>query len=172
MKDGGGMNLIGLACCLVAALCWGAAGIFDKLGTKGMDPFVAVLIRTTCVTVVALVFCMLTGRMQEISVTPGRAYLFLALSGLVGAFLGHAVYYLAIKQAPVSLVVPITAAYPVITFILAVFVLREHFSLLRLGGVLLVVMGVWLVALSNPKNEAVAQPVGEKQSAQIFHSSD
>lgn len=136
--------------CLVAVLAWGANGLFDKLGVKGIDPLHAVLIRNAFSTAVIAGLCVASGRLKEVTHLEPRAYLFLALSGLLGSVLAQTAYYFAMKTAPVSQVVPITATYPVVAFLLAALFLRESFTPGRFVGVLLVVVGLMLVANPGP----------------------
>ena len=53
---------------------------------------------------------------------------------------------LALERGDASQVVPISAAYPIVTLLLAVLFLSEPITAARLTGVLLVVVGVILVA--------------------------
>lgn len=153
------MDRTALIGCAIAVVLWGAAGVCDKLGTKGLDPFMAVLVRLVMTTAMVLTFCIATGRMQALGSFSPRTLWWLGLSGLVGSFLGQAFFYVAIKHAPVSQVVPITAAYPVVALALAVMFLREPVTPARVAGVLLVVVGLGLVGSSVPQKapaEAVA----------------
>lgn len=50
--------------------------------------------------------------------------------------------YIALSSGPAGKVVPIGAAYPVVTLILAAIFLSEHVTVLKAGGVALVVLGV------------------------------
>lgn len=140
------MHIIALFGCAVAVLAWGAAGVFDKLAVRGADPFGAVLARMAMATLLILGFCVVTGRAREALQLSPRTYLMLACSGACGAFIGQLGYFLALKYAPASQVVPTTATYPVVALLLAVLFLREQLTPLRVVGVLLVVLGLMLVS--------------------------
>lgn len=58
-------------------------------------------------------------------------------------------YLTAIKTTDVSVVNPVIAASPVVTYILAVAVLNEPLNIIRLSGVLLVVGGILLILHSR-----------------------
>ncbi len=143
------MPSIALIGCAVAILFWGAAGIFDKLAMKGIDPVSGVLVRMAFITTAVLVFCVATGRWREVLSFPASTYLYLLVGGLLGGFVGQVAYFVAVKHAPVSQVVPITATYPVIAFLLAVLFLREHVTLAKVGGLVLVIAGLMLVSGGN-----------------------
>jgi len=140
--------------CAVAILAWGSAGIFDKLGVKNVDPFSAVLVRMVFGTLVILLVCAATGRLKPIASFEPRTIGFLCASALLGGLIGQVAYFVAVKYAPVTQVIPITATYPVIAVIFATVILREHLTLPRIAGVVLVVAGLMLVSSGNSKGAA------------------
>ncbi len=152
------MPTVALFGCAVAILAWGGAALFDKIAVRGVDPFGAVLVRMAFVTVALLAFCAATGRLRQVAAFPPTVFLCLAASGLLGGFLGQAAYYLAIKQAPASQIVPVTATYPVVAVLLAVLFLHERLTPLKAFGVVLVVAGLMLVAGAGAR--AKPEPVG------------
>ncbi len=74
-----------------------------------------------------------------------RSALFFGLSGICGGVIGLWTYYHALRLGGASLVVPITATYPLVTAILSWALLQEAFTFPRLIGTVLIVTGVWLV---------------------------
>ncbi|MBI5300906.1 MAG: EamA family transporter [Chloroflexi bacterium] len=66
------------------------------------------------------------------------------VSGALGVA-GTAVLFLLLRHAPVSLVVPISALYPVVTVALAYVFLHEEMSPMRIAGVVCAVAAVWLL---------------------------
>ena len=146
------MQSVALIGCVIAILSWGSAGIFDKLAMKDIDPFSGVLVRMVLITTAVLVFCAATDRLRPVLEFEPRTYLYLIVSGLLGGLIGQLAYYIAIKHAPVTVVVPVTATYPVIAFVLAAIFLREQLTLPKVGGLILVVVGLML--LSSGKNNA------------------
>lgn len=55
--------------------------------------------------------------------------------------------YLALSSGPASRVIPMTSAYPLVTVALALVILHEHVTALRLAGAALVVAGVALLTV-------------------------
>ena len=145
-----GAALIG---CIVTILAWGVASIFDKIAMRGIDPVSGVLVRMVFVTTVVLGFCALTGRVRPIFEFAPQTHMYLIISALFGGLIGQLAYYVAIKHAPATIVVPVVATYPVIAFALAVLFLREHVSVIRVSGVVLVVVGLMLIS-SGKRNGA------------------
>jgi transporter family protein len=74
-----------------------------------------------------------------------RSIVFFALSGICGGAAGLWTYYHALRLGGASLVVPITATYPLVTVLLGWLILQEGLTLSRVIGTALIVVGVWLV---------------------------
>lgn len=81
----------------------------------------------------------------------GRAHLSGGVGGAMGAVSGIlastalVLFYVALERGQASRVVPLTAAYPVVTLLLAFLVLSEQATVAKLAGTALVVMGVVLL---------------------------
>ena len=56
-------------------------------------------------------------------------------------------FYYALEQGKVSIVVPLTAMYPIVTVILAMVVLREKLSPVQGVGVILAIVAVLLISI-------------------------
>jgi transporter family protein len=67
------------------------------------------------------------------------------LSGALGAS-GTVVLYLLLRTAPASIVVPLSALYPIVTVTLAFFILHETISLKQIAGIALALAAIWLLA--------------------------
>lgn len=80
------------------------------------------------------------GSLRWVSDTPWAI-----VSGILPV-IGLAMFFLAINNAEVSRVVPITSAYPLVTVLLALLFLNEAFTVPRGLGILLVVCGVALLS--------------------------
>ncbi|HRU38797.1 MAG TPA: EamA family transporter, partial [Candidatus Goldiibacteriota bacterium] len=69
----------------------------------------------------------------------------LMLGGLLANIVGQALFYNALQGGDVSKVLPITGAYPMIAFLLGVFLLGEAVTLQKLAGAGLVLAGIILL---------------------------
>ena len=131
---------------LVATMfLWGTAPLVEKLGLQGADPLTGLLIRSTSVTIALLVVFLLSGRMPQLVTVPAKSVLFFASSGLLAGLMVTWTYYAVLKSGTLSQVVPIAAAFPLVTTVAAVVVLKEHVTPLRLAGTCLIVLGIALV---------------------------
>lgn len=132
---------------LLAALMFGLAPIFSKIGLEGVNPGIALTIRSSVITVVMLAWVMFSGGLDALSDVGPRGWFFLALDGISAALLGQLFYYYALKSGEASIVVPVVAAFPIFTLIVAAFLLGERVTAAKAIGLLMVVGGVVLVRM-------------------------
>ena len=130
---------------LMTTFFWGLAAIFDKLALGKVDPLSGVMVRQFIVTAVLFLTGMGTGRLGGLMTMEWRSVLFFGLSGICGGIAGLWTYYHALRLGGASLVVPITATYPLITALLSWAVLHESLTVPRVIGTAFIVLGVWLV---------------------------
>lgn len=126
---------------------WGLWGFFGKMALdRKMAPSAVFLIEILVSAALAIpLFVLLLYRQDA---RPLAVNLFGVLSGAALA-LGLLSYYLALEGGTVSVVVPLTATYPLVAALLGVAFLGERPSPAQWLGVILVVAGV-LLLLSSP----------------------
>lgn len=129
----------------LAAFLFGVAPVFSKIGLEGVNPGVALTIRSSVITCVMLFWVMLMGGPDMLSEVTPRGWFFLALDGISAALLGQLFYYYALKSGEASIVVPLVASFPVFTSIIAFFFLGERLTAMKASGLVLVVLGVILL---------------------------
>jgi bacterial/archaeal transporter family protein len=124
---------------------WGLWGFFGKLALqKGMAPttiFLAEVITSVACTVPILVVLL---RSHSLSQFHTSWNVFGVFSG-AGLALGLLCYYFALEKTQASILVPLTAMYPVISVLLSYAVLHERLSIFQWVGVVLVVVGTVLL---------------------------
>ena len=129
----------------LTTLFWGLAAIFDKLALGKVDPLSGVMVRQFIVTGILLLTAVGSGRLGGVLTLEWRSVLFFGLSGIFGGIAGLWTYYHALRLGGASLVVPITATYPLITALLSWAILQESLTIHRVIGTAFIVLGVWLV---------------------------
>ena len=127
---------------------WGLWGFFGKLALERKMAPTAVFLAETLVSVALAVPLFLLLVYRQGGRPPSSVNIFGILSGAALA-LGLLFYYLALEGGRVSVVVPLTATYPVAAALLGVAALGERPSASQWLGVALVVAGVMLL-LSGP----------------------
>ncbi len=129
----------------LTTLFWGVAAIFDKLALGKTSPFAGMMVRQFILTGILFMVGFGSGRLGNLMTLDGRTVLFFGLSGICGGAAGLWTYYHALRLGGASLVVPITATYPLITVLLSWLILQESLTVPRVVGTGLIVLGVWLV---------------------------
>jgi len=129
----------------LTTLFWGLAAIFDKLALGKVDPLSGLMVRQFIVTGILFLTGIGSGRLGGVLTLEWRSVLFFGLSGICGGIAGLWTYYHALRLGGASLVVPITATYPLITALLSWAILQESLTIHRLIGTGFIILGVWLV---------------------------
>ncbi|MCF8070485.1 MAG: EamA family transporter [Desulfobacterales bacterium] len=130
---------------LLVTVMWGFWGFTGKIASRSISSQNLLLFASIGSIVVYPVYMILYAKHFQFSWNNPDCYLAI-LGGLIGAF-GSLFFYLAISSGEVSRVVAITAAYPAITVLLAWMFLHEPMSLLKGAGLLLTLVGVYLLSL-------------------------
>jgi transporter family protein len=132
---------------VLSAVFAALAALFAKAGVVELPSDLAVLIRTFVILVALAIFLSVTRQLSLTGTTVnGRAWLFLALSGIAGAASWIA-YYRALRLGDVSRVAPIDRMSVALVAVLGVIFLGERLSTAHWLGVALAVAASLLVAL-------------------------
>jgi transporter family protein len=133
---------------IISAVFASLVAIFAKVGLQGVDTNVATAVRAVVMALFLIIVIIVQGKFHGIRsvVADDRALLFIVLSGVVGA-LSWLFYFLALKTAKVSQVVPIDRLSVVFALALAFFFLGEKISWKAGVGAAMVVAGGILIAL-------------------------
>jgi transporter family protein len=131
----------------MAALCWGFAPVFEKIGLQGeVDPSVGVFVRSIGVMIGALFFLPFWGKIgSQLSTLSARNWAFIFMGGIMASIVGQLFFYRALKVGEISRVVPVGASYPVVGFFIGLLFFKEPVTLHKTLGVFLVVAGAWML---------------------------
>ena len=123
-------------------LFWGVWGIVVKLVTKDIGMQALIWGQLGAIGLFPVYF-LLFKEMLPLEFKVGTIALSV-VAGMLGV-LGTMTFYVLLRIAPASLVVPLSALYPVVTVALAYFFLHEDLSLTRLAGVACALAAIWLL---------------------------
>lgn len=140
-----GVDKVVILLLIITTLLWGMTPIMEKVGLTKVDPFIGVTIRSAIVTAGLFILTFILGKGKALMTVDGRSFLLFSASGLIAGLLGMWTYYSALKMEATSKIVPITAAYPLVTAVLSVLILKEGVTLPRVIGTFLIVVGIWFV---------------------------
>jgi transporter family protein len=125
-----------------AMFCFGLWGFFPKLAVLYLDPRSALVYQTMGGLLVGLVV------LASLKFAPDyhpRGVLFAVLTGLAGVA-GTLCFMAAAARGRISLVVSLTALYPLITIVLAALFLKEPLTLKHLAGMVCAVLAILLLS--------------------------
>ncbi len=138
-------ELLAAVLLVITLLLWGTTPILEKVGLREVDPLTGVLIRSLSITVILLVIYIAKGRMHEVTGVGLKNFALFTASGVMAGLLGMWTYFHVLKGGATSGIVPIAAAYPLVTALLGIFILKEEVTVQRLVGILLTIIGIVLV---------------------------
>jgi transporter family protein len=127
--------------------CWGAWGAVSKLASNDIDantnqllftlgllPLIAIAVRSPSLSVGV-------GEVRRAGI--GWAF----LTGILGGTGNIAFFRALVVGGQASVVVPVTALFPLVTVILALAVLRERLGLLQKIGLALALIAIYLISM-------------------------
>ena len=133
---------------LVSAVFAALTAVLAKVGVQGVDSDLATLIRTVVILLFAGGVVTALGKWQAPGAIPGRAWLFLILSGLAtGA--SWLAYFRALKLGQASQVAPVDKLSLVLVAVFAFAFLGERPALREWAGIAMVAGGVLVLALKR-----------------------
>ena len=130
---------------LATACIWGVVPVLEKLGLAKVGPYVGLFYRCLGVLIGIFLLGTIMVKPHELKQIDVKAVFLLVLAGFLASFVAQITFYHGLKIGEVSRVVPISGAYPLIAFLLGVFVLGETLTIQKVIGMLFVISGVWLL---------------------------
>jgi len=131
-----------LAFSLMALGLWGVWGFLSKMASQQLPPQ-AVYLLAVCGHGVVIGYLWLGGGLA----LPWQPWgLAAALAAGLFMALGLLCFYKALAGGAASVVVPLTALYPLVTVVLSWAVLREEMTPRHLAGIALALVAVWLLS--------------------------
>jgi transporter family protein len=139
--------MFGILLLFLILLTWGLGGIFCKIALKSVGPSNSYFLEALGTLTVALTFLIIVAILkQPASLGSFHFNLPALLFGIVYG-IGTILFVFALNMGKASVIVPLTALYPAVTVILALFILNESISLPQgIGVVLAIIAGILLVS--------------------------
>jgi transporter family protein len=125
---------------ILSMLAWGIWGFIPKLTTKYISPVSAVIYEVLGGIIVGVFLLFFVGFRPEVQI---KGICLALLTGIVG-FLGALCYLMAVRQGKVSVIVTMTALYPIISIGLAYGILHESLSIKEGIGIVLALVAIGL----------------------------
>ncbi len=128
---------------ILTIVFWGLWGFAIKIASRHMEWY-QLYVLSNAVSFVVSAGIVMVERQSFLSL--GKLSLYGIVAGFLGT-LGYIFFILATRSGKVAIVVPLTATYPVITFILGVLLLREQVHLHHIAGMVLAIVGAILLSI-------------------------
>ncbi len=131
---------------LMTAFVWGIVPIIEKVGVSRIQPLAGLLLRSCGVITGLLMLAVFNNSALRVALKADpKTIALLALGGFMASIIGQMFFYNALKLGEASKVVPIAGIYPLVSFILGLIFLGETFTPAKAGGVIFVVIGLFLL---------------------------
>ena len=136
--------MLGAAMALTAAMGFGAAAVFARIGLQYMRPttgaFVSLLIGIAITLTLALVF-----HFDDILALSGIAFVWFLITGTLNFPLGRLLNFTSVSKIGVSRSAPIIGAAPLFSGILGVTLGGESMNLFIFSGTLVIIGGIAMI---------------------------
>lgn len=132
----------GIFYAVVAGMFWGSSPVLVKRGLVGSDVSAATLYQQATILLTLVFAAVLEGNLMAQKIAPQPLAVFVA-TGVVGAYLGRTLFVKSVAQIGASRAQSLNNSSPLITVLLAALLLGETLTPAVLGGVLLIVAGVF-----------------------------
>ena len=134
----------GIFYALIAGLFWGSSPVLVKRGLVGADVSAATLYQQATILLTLVLAAVIEGNLMAQRISPLPLAVFV-VTGIVGAYLGRTLFVKSVAQIGASRAQSLNNSSPLITVLLATLLLGETLSPAVLGGVLLIIAGVFFV---------------------------
>jgi len=133
---------IGIFYALVAGAFWGIGPLLLKRGMTLTNVSTATLIEQYVSVLALVILAGIHGELFRFREIPTEAVWAFALAGVVGASFGKIFYYIGIDRVGASKSISVKNSSPILTILLAVFLLGEELTFAVAIGALLIVAGI------------------------------
>ena len=136
---GGQMLMIGLGLCLLSSVMEGITVILVKVAVRKVSPLVIIFYRSLLASGIALVYGLLTGRLQ---MPPAGTLAIIAGASLAGSFLANVTFYASLARIDVTRATAIKTLQPFFVLMAAYVVFTTLPTSQQVLGGAIIVMGI------------------------------
>lgn len=130
---------------LVAALGWAATTVLARYISRDIPALWYNALRIAIAALVMLAVAPWTLARIDLTAVSMTAYSLLLVSVLTGFAIGDTAFFESMRRIGVARAAPIAGCHPLVTALLAVAFLGEPVTLTLLVGVVMIVLGVWII---------------------------
>ncbi|NHJ32463.1 MAG: DMT family transporter [Asgard group archaeon] len=142
-------DFLGEITAIGGAICFGLGNVIIKSQGSKIKPIAVNAIRLSFTAVFYLILMLSTGALRAAFSLNYKTGLLLVGGSTLGIIIGDVVFYFSQQLIGLSRAYPIAVSYPLLTYIIGIILGYEFYDLFRIQGVMLVVLGVYLVSSST-----------------------
>ena len=132
---------------VAAMISWGVGNLFPKIATNYIDPKSVLIYQVVGGTIIGLTALLIFG-FPEMNAN-GMA--FGILTGITGV-LGALFFLFAVSRSKASVIVTMTALYPLVTILLVFLVLKEPITLTQGAGIMIALASMILLSSESKQS--------------------
>jgi drug/metabolite transporter (DMT)-like permease len=140
--------MIGEICALGAAVCWALTSVLIRSQLLKMDVLSLNTLRCLFACFFFVLWVTVSGKIGGLTSAPGPSLVLLAVSGIMSLGLGDTIFFQSQELIGTARALAISGVHPLFTLLLALLFLDEHVTWLMALGILLIIVGTYL--LSSP----------------------
>jgi drug/metabolite transporter (DMT)-like permease len=131
---------------LGSAACWALVSTVMRSLSNHINPVMVNALRCGFAALTVAASLLLLGHIELLMAIPPANAALIVASGMIGQGLGDASFVTSMKSIGASRAMPVSSVQPLIATFLAVVILGERVTWLQIGGTLLVLAAVYLLA--------------------------
>lgn len=132
-----------LVLALGSLILWGLWGFFQKLATNHINPRNVYVFAVLGPLIVAFFVLLSLDFRVEMH---GKGIIYAFLAGLVGS-IGGLLFVHSVSKGKASIVITLTALYPVVTILLSFIILKEQLTMKQAIGIILALISMVLLSI-------------------------
>jgi len=136
---GGQMLMIGLGLCLLSSVLEGVTVVLVKIAVRKVSPIVVIFYRSLLASGLALIYGLLTGRLQ---MPPAKVLMIIAAASLGGSFMANVTFYAALARIDVTQATAIKTMQPFFVLLAAYLAFTTLPTSQQLLGGAIIIMGI------------------------------
>lgn len=131
---------------IATVLLWGTWGLQSKLVVDRMSPWMNQVLFSIGLLPL-LVWMLFWTNLRQASGSPRAGAAYALLTGILGGVGNVAMYVALSRGGKASIVIPLVGLAPLITVVLAFFLLREHLNRSQVFGLVLALFSIYLLSV-------------------------
>ncbi|NHJ86408.1 MAG: DMT family transporter [Asgard group archaeon] len=145
------IDFLGEIAAIAGAVCFGIGNVIIKSQGSKIKPIAINFIRLSFSAIFYLILLLSLRTLKETFMLDAKSGLLIVGGTLLGVITGDVIFYFSQQLIGLSRAYPIAVSYPLLTYIIEIIFKTQTYSIFRIQGVILVILGVYLVTTSTQK---------------------